>query len=59
MSNFHSSCKTSCIAAASWPVKFLYSSCKFEKAANSCYNIRVRLRKITAGKLEIFLENLR
>jgi hypothetical protein len=57
MSNFHSSCKKPAASAAF--VKFSYSSCKFEKAANSCYNIRVRLREIAAGKLKIFLGNLR
>lgn len=51
MSNFHSSCKfqpaasaanqlSNFIAAANQlQVKFSYSSCKFEKAGISCYNI--------------------
>ena len=33
LSNFHSSCKSGCV------VKFYIAAAKFEKAANSCYNI--------------------
>jgi hypothetical protein len=58
MSNFHSSCKTSCIAAASWPVKFSYSSCKFEKAVNSCYNIYTKDEGRKAAKLQNLSEIL-
>jgi hypothetical protein len=66
MSNFHSSCKFQPAASAAnqlsnfkaaanqLQVKFSYSSCKFEKAVNSWYNIYTK----DEGRKAVKLQNL-